>query len=125
MNKWEKYVKKHNENYLQIPFQFFRFTKNDFAVILLAEILDELIRTNTKSYVFLSKKALTEKHELENAENKIIFSLLTLKHRKILNNFTVLKKFGETGDKIRIDVNEQRLKNLLLTNTKFGRKIEL
>jgi hypothetical protein len=125
MNKWEKYVKKHNENYLQIPFQFFRFTKNDFAVILLAEILDELIRTNTKSYVFLSKKALTEKHELENAENKIIFSLLTLKHRKILNNFTVLKKFGETGDKIRIDVNEQRLKNLLLTNTKFGRKAEL
>lgn len=125
MNKWEKYVKKHNENYLQIPFQFFRFTKNDFAVILLAEILDELICTNTKSYVFLSKKKLTEKHELENAENKIIFSLLTLKHRKILNNFIVLKKFGETGDKIRIDVNEQRLKNLLLTNTKFGRKAEL
>jgi len=121
MNKWEKYVKEHNKKFLQIPFQLFRFSRNDLVVIILAEILDVLMETNEKGFIFFSKSDLIKRHEIDN-EDKIFLCLKTLVHRKIINKFVVLNKFGENGDKIRIDLNDRNFKGILQNEKPLGAK---
>lgn len=120
---WEKAIKEHNKNFLQIPYKFFRFSKNDVVVILLAEILDEFLCERQKGFVFLSFSDLEKRHEFE-TRGKLVTALKILKHRKILNSFKVLTKFGNDGDTIRVDVNEQNFKAILTNKKSFGRKKE-
>lgn len=121
MNKWEKALQTHNQNFLQIPFKFFHFSKNDIVVILLAEILEEFVQEKDAGFIFLSFKDLEKRHEFEERQ-KIILALKILKHREIINQYRVFTKFGNEGDMIRIDVNETNFKKLLTNKKKFGRK---